>query len=112
MSNKNNSTCSICGKEYELCYSCNKKDTSMLWKMHCDTPNHYKIFQVINGYTAGVYSKAEAAKRLKNIDLSDIDSLRDNIKAIIVDIQASSKRSRKRKQEADDKLDLDSDNQS
>lgn len=108
MSSKNNSTCAICGKEYELCYSCNKKDPSLLWKMHCDTPNHYKIFQVINGYTAGVYSKAEAAKKLKNIDLSDIDSLRDNIKVIIVDIQASSKRGRRRKQAVDVESDIKS----
>lgn len=101
MSSKNNSACAICGKEYELCYSCNKKDPSLLWKMHCDTPNHYKIFQVINGYTAGVYNKAEAAKKLKNIDLSDVDSLRDNIRSIIIDIQSSAKRSRRRKQNSE-----------
>lgn len=87
MSGKKYFECAICGKKYEACYSCSRKDPSQSWKNLCDTAEHYKIFQVVNGYTAGVYTKEEAAKKLKNVNLSDLDSLRDNIKEIIKDIQ-------------------------
>ena len=107
MSEKKNAKCAICGREYTMCYSCNKNDPTIMWKLHCDTAEHYKIFQIVNGYTAGIYNKTEAAKRLKNVDLSDFDSLRDNIKTIINDIQ----RTRRRKKTEDDKPDLASDNQ-
>lgn len=87
MSGKKYFECAICGKKYEACYSCSRKDPSQSWKNLCDTVEHYKIFQVVNGYTAGVYTKEEAAEKLKNVNLSDLDSLRDNIKEIIKDIQ-------------------------
>lgn len=84
--NKPNARCAICGKEYYLCVSCKKNDATLVWKRHCDTPEHYKIYQLVKGYTTGVYTKAEAKKRLKRIDTSDLDSLRDNIRAIILEI--------------------------
>lgn len=87
MSGKKYFECAICGKKYEACYSCGRKDPSLSWKNLCDTAEHYKIFQIVNGYTAGVYTKEEAAKKLKNVNLSGLDSLRDNIKAIIKSIQ-------------------------
>lgn len=83
MSGKKYFECAICGTKYEACYSCNRKDPSLSWKNVCDTAEHYKIFQVVNGYTAGMYTKEEAAKKLKNVNLSDLESLRDNIKTII-----------------------------
>lgn len=92
MSDKNNATCAICGKGYVMCYSCDKGDVSKHWKLHCDTPEHYKIFQIIHGYTSGVYTKAEAAKKLDKVDLSDFDELRDNIKEIINVIRGSKKK--------------------
>lgn len=93
MSGKNNTTCAICGKAYAMCYSCSKKDPTLMWKIHCDTPEHFKIFQVIKGYTTGVYDADEAAMKLKNIDLSDIELLRDNIRDIINEIFNSVKNS-------------------
>ena len=102
MSGKKYFECAICGKKYEACYSCGRKDPSLSWKNLCDTAEHYKIFQIVNGYTAGVYTKEEASKKLKNVNLSDLNSLRDNIKAIIKDIQNEDdakpvRRSRKKK---------------
>lgn len=91
MSGKKYFECAICGKKYEACYSCGRKDPSLSWKNLCDTAEHYKIFQIVNGYTAGVYTKEEAAKKLKNVNLSDLNSLRDNIKAIIKSIQSEPK---------------------
>ena len=89
MSNKNNATCAICGKGYKMCMSCDKNKPGMVWKLHCDCPEHYKIFQVIHGYTSGKYTNAEAAKKLERIDLSDFDELRDNIQEIIMQIRSS-----------------------
>lgn len=96
MSDKNNATCAICGKGYVMCYSCDKGDVSKHWKLHCDTPEHYKIFQIIHGYTSGVYTKAEAAKKLDKVDLSDFDELRDNIKEVVNDIRGSKKKAERK----------------
>lgn len=91
MSGKKYFECAICGKKYEACYSCGRKDPSLSWKNLCDTAEHYKIFQIVSGYTAGVYTKEEAAKKLKNVNLSDLNSLRDNIRSIIKSIQSEPK---------------------
>ena len=56
------------------------------WKTHTDTSEHYKIYQIIHGYSTNVYTKAEAKAKLKKVDLSDFDTLRDNIKDVITDI--------------------------
>ena len=101
MNDKNNATCAICGKEYVMCYSCDKGDASKHWKLHCDTPEHYKIFQIIHAYTSGVYTDVEAAKKLEKVDLSDFDELRDNIKEIIGKIRSSVKPNAKVVQKAD-----------
>lgn len=83
---KNNATCAICGKEYEMCYSCKDAKKSAPWKLHCDTAEHYKVYQIVNGYTSGIYTKDEALDRLKNVDLSDMSAFRAHIKSIVVDI--------------------------
>lgn len=101
MNDKNNATCAICGKGYVMCYSCDKGDVSKHWKLHCDTPEHYKIFQIIHGYTSGVYTDVEAAKKLDRVDLYDFDELRDNIKEIIGKIRSSVKPNAKVVQKAD-----------
>ena len=87
---KYNATCAICGKPYHMCYSC-KGNQNAIWKRHCDTAEHYKIYQLIHGYTTGLYTDAEAAAKLKNIDVSDVDELRPHIRDIIKKIQAYSK---------------------
>lgn len=66
--------------------SCNDMISLTPWKKHTDTSEHYKIYQIIHGYSTNVYTKAEAKAKLKKVDLSDFDTLRDNIKAVITDI--------------------------
>lgn len=80
---KNNATCKICGKEYYSCLSCNDQKRLYPWKMYTDTSEHYKIFQIIHGYSIGLYDKKEAKEKLDNVDLSDLNSFRDNIKNVI-----------------------------
>lgn len=86
MAEKNNATCSICGKDYHACLSCRDSIQLAPWKIHTDTAEHYKIFQIIRGFSTGVYDKCEAKEKLKNVDLSDLNELRPNIKKIIRDI--------------------------
>lgn len=86
MAEELNSECSICGNRYHACLSC--KDVIQLspWKIHTDTAEHYKVFQIVRGYSTKVYDKNEARQRLSKVDLSDRDGFRDNIKAIIDEI--------------------------
>jgi hypothetical protein len=90
MENKNNTTCSICGKPYYVCVSC-KSHLLTPWRIHTDTVEHYKIYQILHGYTCGVYTKEEAKERLNNIDLSDYKDFRDIIKDSINKIMNDSK---------------------
>ena len=83
---KNNATCTICGNGYYMCLSCHDQMKLNPWKIHTDTSEHYKVFQILRGFSTGVYTKQEAANRLKNVDLSDMDSFKDNIKKQIKNI--------------------------
>lgn len=91
MAEKLNAVCSICGEKYHLCASCKNMMELNPWKIHTDTSEHYKIYQIIHGYSVNVFTKEEAKTRLKNVDLSDLESLRDNIKKIIKDIMKEDK---------------------
>lgn len=86
MAEKNNAVCSICGKPYRMCLSCKDAIKLSPWKMHTDTSEHYKIFQIIKGYNTNVYTKEEAKYKLLNVDLEDLDTFKPNIKSIIEDI--------------------------
>lgn len=83
VNNKDNATCSICGKPYHMCLHCKTEIGAAPWKRHTDTVEHYKVFQVVRGYSTGVYDKSEAKEKLKNIDLSDMDTFVDSIKTVI-----------------------------
>lgn len=85
MAEKNNSVCDICGESYYACLSC--KDTIKLhpYKMYCCSPSHFKVFQVVRGFSTGVYTKDEFKSKLKNIDLSDLENYREHIKVLIKD---------------------------
>ena len=86
MAEINNATCSICGREYYKCISCKDLINLNPWKRYTDTSEHYKIYQILHGFNTNVYTKEEAKLKLQIVDLSDFDSLRDNIKNIIIDI--------------------------
>ena len=86
MAEKNNATCSICGKKYYICLSCRDSMKANPWKMYTDTSEHYKISQVVKGFYNGVYNKDEAKDKLKNVDLSGLDNFLPHIKEIINNI--------------------------
>lgn len=83
---KNNAVCSICGRPYYKCLSCKELMKLSPWRAFTDTPEHFKIFSIIKGVNTGVYTKREAKRKLRNVDLSDLERLRPNIKEIICDI--------------------------
>ena len=92
MNEQNNATCSICGKQYHLCVSCKDEMMSTPWKVHTDTSEHFKVYQILHGYSTGVYTKEEAKVRFERVDLSDINSFRPNIKNIIKGILKENKK--------------------
>ena len=83
---ENNAICSICGKAYYLCLSCSDAMKLHPWKTYTDSQNCFQVFQVVRGFSTGVYTKDEAKKKLQNVDLKDINSFRPHIKKIIKDI--------------------------
>lgn len=93
MAEKNNATCSICGKEYYKCLSCDDQMRISPWKQYTCTSEHYKIFQVVRGFNIGMYTKEEAMEKLQNVDLSDLNGLRANIKKVIKDILKEDRKS-------------------
>ena len=71
-----------------MCISCKDLINLNPWKRHTDTSEHYKIYQILRGFNTDVYTKKEAKLKLQKVDLSDFDSLRENIKDLINDIMA------------------------
>lgn len=91
MTEKNNAVCSICGKGYYACISCTDAMKAHPWKAFTDTANCYKVFQVVRGFSTGVYTKKEAKEKLRNVDLSDLEDYREHIKKIVKDILKENK---------------------
>ena len=83
---ENNAVCSICGKAYHLCLSCSDAMKLHPWKTYTDTQECFKVFQVVRGFSTGVYTKDEAKEKLQNVDLKDMNSFRPHIKKIVKDI--------------------------
>ena len=81
-----NATCSICGHGYHLCLSCKDSMNLHPWKVHTDSASCYQVFQVVKGYSTGIYNKEEFKSKLKNIDLSNLENYRDHIKSLIKDV--------------------------
>lgn len=78
-----NAKCAICDKDFDMKYHCNRNGASAPWMAHCDTAEHYKVFQIVNGYTTGVYEANDAKAKLEAVDTSDKDTYRPHIKAIV-----------------------------
>lgn len=85
MAEKNNATCSICGSGYHVCHSCKDSIQLQPWKIHCCSVDCFKTYQVVRGFSTGVYTKDEFKSKLQNINLSNLENYREHIKALIKD---------------------------
>lgn len=85
MAEKNNATCSICGGGYHVCHSCKDSIQLQPWKIHCCSADCFKTYQVVRGFSTGVYTKDEFKSKLKKINLSNLENYREHIKVLIKD---------------------------
>lgn len=97
-----NTYCSICGKPYHLCLSCDKGKNN-LWKVYTDTSEHYKVFQIIRGYSLKVLSLEEARKKINNVNISDMNGYKPEIKQTLTEILNSDNKSLKKSASNEDK---------
>lgn len=88
-----NAKCSICGQDYEICNSCLEQKTFKPWRTVTDTIEHYKIYMAIHGYTLSK-DKGTAKEELKKCDLSGLKNFNPEIKAIIGEIMADSRKNK------------------
>lgn len=88
---KSNSTCVICGNGYYMCRSCKDQLRLSPWKIHTDTSEHYKIFQIVRGYSIGLYTKDEAKNKLNNVNLNDLKDFLPEVQSVIKTILADKK---------------------
>lgn len=78
--------CKVCGAEYELCYSCEKKYS---WKVHTDTAEHYYIFGVLMEYQVSHNTKqAYSSLRKRGINLRDTAGFTPSVQKILAEIDA------------------------
>lgn len=86
MGKNDNVKCVICGKSYHLCMSCKDKLSMTPWKVLTDTSEHYKVYQIVNGYRGGIYTKQEAKVALSNVDISDKNTYLASVRKILDEI--------------------------
>lgn len=89
-----NAHCSICGKGYHLCKTCQDQKKIRPWRSVTDTVEHYKIYMAIHGYTISG-NREQAKKDLQGCDLSGLDHFNADIKNAIEEILKPHRRTRK-----------------
>ena len=90
-------TCEVCGREYEVCVSCEKLHS---WRAVADTLEHYYILTVLMDYmTKGDAAEALASLRRWNIDVADREGYAPHIQKLLAEIEekAGAKPPRKRR---------------
>ncbi len=96
MSKENlNATCSICGKKYHMCVTCNDVKSFMPWRTIVDSVNCYKIFLILRDYTNKAKSKEDTKTKLKKCDLSEVNIFIPEVKTVIEEILKEETKNRK-----------------
>lgn len=77
------SNCLLCGSEYEVCKMCENVRVYTPWRLQCDTPRHYQIYNTL---------VADIRKgTLKNTEITDqINQLRltaEEVKTFVPSVQ-------------------------
>ncbi len=102
--NNINAYCTICGEGYMMCRSCTEQKTVKPWRSVVDSIECYQIYLAIHGYTLSK-NKDEARRELERCNLSNLNSFKPEIKAVIEEIMSTPKKTQNvsRKQKADNK---------
>lgn len=84
-----NAKCAVCDKKFHMKYHCNKNGYTEPWMAYCDTYEHWKIYCIVHQYDTGAIDEDQAAIMLENVDLSDMDGFKTNIKEEINEVLTS-----------------------
>lgn len=84
-----NAKCAVCDKKFHMKYHCNHNGYTEPWMAYCDTYEHWKIYCIVHQYDTGAIDEDQAAIMLENVDLSDMDGFRTNVKGEINEILTS-----------------------
>lgn len=83
MSKRLNRTCICCGTNYRYCNRCAEDAGKPSWLRNFHDENCRKIFYVVNDFNHGEITASDAAKILKNCDLSNKRNFKESIANII-----------------------------
>ena len=83
---KNNKVCILCGKRYSFCSRCEEFDHLPRWMAIYCSDNCKKIFDAISAYNMKLKTKKEAAKILKECDLSRKSEFKESCQKYIDEI--------------------------
>lgn len=83
---KNNKVCILCGKRYSFCSRCEEFDHLPRWMAIYCSDNCKKIFDTISAYNMKLKTKEEAAKILKECDLSRKSEFKESCQKYIDEI--------------------------
>lgn len=88
MSERYNAVCAICGTKYHVCRTCGSTMQLKPWRTITDTPDCYKIYMAVHGYTRHTITKEEANVMLENCTMPD--TVPDHVKIILDEIMHES----------------------
>lgn len=88
MGKRNNRICVICGNEYHFCPSCGEDAGKPTWYFAFDSENCHDVYGICVAWRDNEISTAEAYKRVKALDLSNLENFADVTKNQIKEIIA------------------------
>lgn len=83
---KNNKVCILCGERYSFCSRCEEFDHLPRWMAIYCSDNCKKIFDTISAYNMKLKTKEEAAKIIKECDLSRKSEFKESCQKYIDEI--------------------------
>lgn len=87
MVKKNNKKCILCGKTYTYCSRCEEFDHLPRWmEIYC-SDNCRTIFNTLTEYNAKNITAKEAAEKIKDCDMSNVDRFHEFNKNLVEEIQ-------------------------
>lgn len=97
-----NSSCAICGTQYNVCSTCKSTKNLTPWKAITDTMDCYKIFTVVKQYTNQIITKEKAKEMLEKICIPK--ELLPHIRVVVDEIMSNKTKSEKTTDKVDVKI--------